>query len=155
MNHLTAPVDVREQLALEEEKVREILADLGGHGLFTEVMILSTCNRVEVYGVAETAGPARQAAFTRLGAQRGLALRDIEAMLYTKMEDEAVRHTFRVAASLDSMMLGEAQILGQVKDAFALAQSSGTIGPLLHSLMSSAFSVAKKVRTETEVGRHA
>ncbi len=155
MNHLTAPVDVREQLAFEEEKVREILADLWGRGLFSEVMILSTCNRVEVYGVAEAPGEARQAAFSRLGAQRGIALRDIEPMLYTKTEAEAVHHVFRVAASLDSMMLGEPQILGQVKEAFALAQSSSTIGPLLHALMSQAFGVAKKVRTETEVGRHA
>ncbi len=155
MSHLTAPVEVREQLALEDEKVREILADLSSRGLFGEVMILSTCNRVEVYGVAEAPGEARQAAFSRLGAHRGLALRDLESMLYTKTDDEAVRHVFRVAASLDSMVLGEPQILGQVKDAFALAQSSGTIGSLIHMLMSQAFAVAKKIRTETEVGRHA
>ena len=155
MNHLTAPVEVREQLALEEEKVREILTDLWGRGLFSEVMILSTCNRVEVYGVAEAPGEARQTAFGRLGAQRGLALRDIEPLLYTKTEDEAVHHVFRVAASLDAMLVGEPQILGQVKEAFALAQSSGTIGPLLHALMSRAFGVAKRVRTETDVGRHA
>jgi glutamyl-tRNA reductase len=155
LNHVTAPVAVREQLALEEEKIREILTDLGERGPFTEVMILSTCNRVEVYGVAEAPGEARQAAFTRLGAQRGLALREVEAMLYTKTEDEAVRHAFRVASSLDSMVLGEPQILGQVKEAFALAQSSRTVGPLLHALMSRAFGVAKKVRTETEVARHA
>jgi glutamyl-tRNA reductase len=155
MNHVTAPVEVREQLALEEEKVREVLSDLSGRGVVAEVMVLSTCNRVEVYGVAEAPGEARQAAFSRLGAQRGLALRDIEPMLYTKTEDEAVRHAFRVTSSLDSMILGEPQILGQVKEAFALAQSSGTVGPLLHALMSQAFGVAKKVRTETEVGRHA
>ncbi|HYB42054.1 MAG TPA: glutamyl-tRNA reductase [Candidatus Methylomirabilis sp.] len=155
LNHRSAPVEMREQLALEAEKVREILGDLAGRGPFSEVMIVSTCNRVEVYGAAEAAGEAREAAFARLGAQRGLRLRDIEPLLYTKTDEEAVRHVFRVAASLDSMMLGEAQILGQVKDAFALAQSAGTVGPLLHSLMSSAFGVAKKVRTETEVGRHA
>jgi glutamyl-tRNA reductase len=155
LSHLTAPVSVREQLALEEEKVREILADLAGRGLCEEIMILSTCNRVEVYGVAEAPGEARQAAFSRLGAQRGVALRDVEPLLYTRSEGEAVRHVFRVAAALDSMLLGEPQILGQVKDAFALAQSAGTAGPLLHSLMSQAFGVAKKVRTETAVGRHA
>ena len=155
MNHLTAPVDVREQLALEEEKVREILTDLWGRGLFSEVMILSTCNRVEIYGVAEAPGEARQTAFSRLGAQRGLALRDLEPLLYTKTEDEAVHHVFRVAESLDSMLVGEPKILGQVKEAFALAQSSSTIGPLLHALMSRAFGVAKRVRTETDVGRHA
>src|SRR5206468_12236562 len=155
MNHLTAPVEVSGQLAREEEKVREILTALWGRGLFSEVMILSTCNRVEVYGVAEAPGEARQTAFSRLGAQRGLALRDLEPLLYTKTEDEAVHHVFRVAASLDSMLVGEPQILGQVKEAFALAQSSSTIGPLLHALMSRAFGVAKRVRTETEVGRHA
>jgi glutamyl-tRNA reductase len=155
LNHLTAPVDVREQLALEEEQVREILTDLSDRGLFREVMILSTCNRVEVYGLAEAPGEARQATFTRLGARRALVLRDIEPLLYTKTEEEAVRHVFRVAASLDSMMVGEPQILGQVKEAFVLAQSAGTVGPLLHALMSQAFGVAKKVRTETEVGRHA
>jgi glutamyl-tRNA reductase len=155
LSHVTAPVDVREQLALEESRVREILADLASRGLVGEVMILSTCNRVEVYGVAEAPGEARQAAFRRLGAPRGLALRDVEPLLYTKTEGEAVRHVFRVASSLDSMMVGEPQILGQVKDAFALAQSANTVGPLLHALMSQAFGVAKKVRTETEIGRHA
>ncbi len=153
LSHRTAPLEVREQLALEEDKVRQILGDLSGGGVLTEVMIVSTCNRVEVYGVAEVPGEARSAAFSQLGAQRGLRLPDIEALLYTKTEEEAVRHAFRVAASLDSMVLGEPQILGQVKDAFALAQSSSTVGPLLHSLMTQAFNVAKKVRTETEIGR--
>jgi glutamyl-tRNA reductase len=155
MNHVTAPVAAREQLALEADKIREILVDLLERGLLGEVMILSTCNRVEVYGVATDPDEARQAAWSRLGAQRGLVLRDIEPMLYTKTDDEAVRHAFRVAASLDSMLLGEPQILGQVKDAFALAQAASAAGPLLHALMSRAFGVAKKVRTETEVGRHA
>jgi glutamyl-tRNA reductase len=155
LNHVTAPVEAREQLALEADKVREILADLLERGLLGEAMILSTCNRVEVYGVATDPDEARQAAWSRLGAQRGLVLRDIEPMLYTKTDDEAVRHAFRVAASLDSMLLGEPQILGQVKDAFALAQAASAAGPLLHALMSQAFSVAKKVRTETEIGRHA
>ena len=153
MSHRTAPLEVREQLALEEDKVRQILGDLSGRGLLTEVMILSTCNRVEVYGVAEVPGEARSAAFSLLGAQRGLRLPDLEALLYTKTEEDAVLHVFRVAASLDSMVLGEPQILGQVKDAFALAQSSSTVGPLLHTLMTQAFNVAKKVRTETEIGR--
>jgi glutamyl-tRNA reductase len=155
MSHLTAPVGVREQLALEAEKIREILSELHGRGYFAEIMILSTCNRVEVYGVAEAPGEAREAVWSRLGAQRGLGLRELEPMLYTKTEEETVRHAFRVAASLDSMLLGEPQILGQVKDAFSLAQSASTVGSVLHSLMSQAFSVAKKVRTETEVGRHA
>jgi glutamyl-tRNA reductase len=153
MNHRTAPVAMREQLALEEEKIREILADLSGRGLVQEVMILSTCNRVEVYGVAAVPGEARSQAFSRLGSHRGVAWRELEPLLYTATGDEAALHAFRVAASLDSMVLGEPQILGQVKDAFALAQSVGTAGPVLHALMSQAFSAAKRVRSETLVGR--
>jgi len=132
-------VAVREQLALEEEKIREILADLTGRGLLDEVMIISTCNRVEVYGVAAVPGEARTAAFGRLGSHRGLHWRDLEPLVYTVTGDEAALHAFRVAASLDSMILGEPQILGQVKDAFALAQSAGTAGPVLHALMTQAF----------------
>jgi glutamyl-tRNA reductase len=153
MNHRTAPVEVREQLALEEDKIREILADLAGGDVLDEVMIVSTCNRVEVYGVAAVPGEARSAAFGRLGSHRGLGWRDLEPLVYTATGDEAALHAFRVAASLDSMILGEPQILGQVKDAFALAQSAGTAGPILHALMSQAFGAAKRVRTETEVGR--
>ena len=126
LSHHTAPVEVREQLALEGDKVREILLDLAGAGVLEEAMILATCNRVEVCGVAEVPGEARRAVFARLGGQRGFGLEAIEPLLYTKTEDEAVLHVFRVAASLDSMILGEPQILGQVKDAFALAQSAGT-----------------------------
>jgi len=119
------------------------------------VMILSTCNRVEVYGVAEVAGEARGAAFRQMGAHRGIGLSTLEPLLYSMDGAEAVHHAFRVASSLDSMVLGEPQILGQVKDAFALAQSCRTVGPVLHSLMSQAFAVAKRVRSDTEVGRHA
>src|SRR5690348_17230234 len=147
LNHRTAPVAMREQLALEEEKIREILADLSGRGLLQEVMILSTCNRVEVYGVAAVPGEARSQAFSQLGSHRGVAWRELEPLLYTATGDEAALHAFRVAASLDSMVLGEPQILGQVKDAFALAQSAGTAGPVLHALMSHAFSARSEEHT--------
>jgi len=153
MSHRTAPVEVREQLALEDDKLREVVAALGAQGTAAELMILSTCNRVEVYGVAEAPGEARAAAFRQLGAHRGVGLPSIEPHLYAHSGEEAVRHAFRVAASLDSLVIGEPQILGQVKDAFALAQSCRTVGPVLNALMSQAFSVAKRVRTETEVGR--
>jgi len=155
LSHRTAPIAVREQLVVDEDKLREILADLTGRGTCAEVMIVSTCNRVEVYGVAEVAGEARGAAFRQMGAQRGIGFPAIEPLLYTMDGAEAVQHAFRVASSLDSMVLGEPQILGQVKDAFALAQSCRTVGPVLHSLMSQAFAVAKRVRSDTEVGRHA
>src|SRR6185312_8158041 len=100
--------------------------------------------------------PARRAlAFRHLCRQRGLDLTAVESLLYTYLDAEAVRHAFRVSASLDSMMLGEPQILGQVKDAFALAQACEVVGPHLHPLFSQAFSVAKRVRTETDIARHA
>ena len=155
LSHRTAPIAVREQLVVDEDKLREILAGLVGRGTCAEVMILSTCNRIEVYGIAEVAGEARTAAFRQMAAQRGVDLSIIEPLLYAKDGAEAVQHAFRVASSLDSMVLGEPQILGQVKDAFALAQSARTVGPVLHSLMSQAFAVAKRVRSDTEVGRHA
>jgi len=155
LSHRTAPLAVREQLVVDEDKLREILAGLVGRGTCAEVLILSTCNRIEVYGIAEVAGEARAAAFRQMAAQRGLDLSTIEPLLYAKDGMDAVQHAFRVASSLDSMMLGEPQILGQVKDAFALAQSSRTVGPMLHSLMSQAFAVAKRVRSDTQVGRHA
>ena len=155
LSHKTAPIAVREQLAVEEDKLREILVDVHGAGVLSEVVILSTCNRVEVYGVADVPGEARALAFRRLGQHRGVDLAQVEPLLYTKSGTEAVQHCFRVAASLDSMLVGEPQILGQVKDAFALAQSCQAVGPLLHHLWTQAFAVAKKVRTETELARHA
>ena len=155
LSHKTAPIAVREQLAVEEDKLREVLLDLHATGVFSEVMILSTCNRVEVYGVADVPGEARTLALRRLGEQRGLDLAALEPMLYTKSGNEAVLHCFQVAASLDSMIIREPQILGQVKAAFALAQHCQTVGPVLHRLLSHAFAAAKKVRTETELARHA
>jgi glutamyl-tRNA reductase len=155
LNHRTAPVGIREQIAVEEDKVREIIRELSGTGILAEAVVVSTCNRVEVYGVAEVPGEARTLAFRHLARQRGFDLGTLDPMLYTHVDGEAVRHAFRVAASLDSMMIGEPQILGQVKDAFALAQTCETVGPTLHALFTQAFNVAKRVRTETEIGRHA
>src|SRR3990172_3209011 len=134
LSHKNAPVELREQLALEEDKLRELLRDVAATGAAREAVVLSTCNRVEVYAVAEAPGEARAAMFRHLCRHRGVDPAAVEAALYTHLEGDAVRHAFRVTASLDSMMIGEPQILGQVKDAFALA---------------------KKVRTETEIARHA
>jgi len=155
LSHRNAPVELREQLAVDEDKLRELLRDIAGMGIIREALILSTCNRVEVYAVADVPGEARTATFRQLCRHRGVEPASVEAVLYTHAEGDAVRHAFRVASSLDSMMIGEPQILGQVKDAFALAQSCEAIGPALHSLFSQAFAVAKKVRTETEIARHA
>jgi glutamyl-tRNA reductase len=155
LSYRNAPVELRERLAIEEDKLREVLSDLQATSVVPEVVVLSTCNRVEVYGVAEAPGEARTLVFRHLCRQRGVDLGLVEDALYTHLESDAVRHAFRVAASLDSMMIGEPQILGQVKDAFALAQACETVGPQLHTLFSQAFSVAKRVRTETEIARHA
>jgi glutamyl-tRNA reductase len=155
LNHRTAPVAVREQLAVEDDKLRELIRDVQATGAMREAVVISTCNRVEVYGVADAPGEARTVVFRRLCQHRGIDPAVIEAHVYTHLEDEAVRHAFRVASSLDSMMVGEPQILGQVKDAFALAQSCETVGPTLHTLFSQAFAVAKKVRTDTDIARHA
>jgi len=155
VSHRNAPVELREQLAVDKDKLREVLRDIAATGVVREALILSTCNRVEVYAVAEVPGEARAATFRHLCSHRGVDSASVDTVLYTHTESEAVRHAFRVAASLDSMMLGEPQILGQVKDAFALAQSCETIGPALHTLFTQAFAVAKKVRTETEIARHA
>src|SRR6059058_6088183 len=155
LSHKNAPVELREQLAVEEDKLRELLSDVSATGVVQETLILSTCNRVEVYGVADAPGEARAVAFRHLCRYRAVSPASVEPVLYTHVDSDAVRHAFRVAASLDSMMIGEPQILGQVKDAFALAQACETIGPVLHTLFTQAFSVAKRVRSETEIARHA
>jgi glutamyl-tRNA reductase len=155
LSHRNAPVELREQLAVEEDKLRELLADVHGGSVARELLIISTCNRVEVYGDAEVPGEARAAVFRHLCRHRGIDPAEVESQLYTHLEGDAVRHAFRVASSLDSMLIGEPQILGQVKDAFALAQSCATVGPVLHTLFTQAFGVAKRVRTETEIARHA
>ena len=155
LSHKNAPVALRELLAVEEDKLRELLHDLQSSDVLREVVVLSTCNRVEVYGVAEAPGEARALAFRSLCRHRGVDLATVEPLLYTHVDADAVRHAFRVSASLDSMMIGEPQILGQVKEAFALAQACEAVGPHLHPLFSHAFSVAKRVRTETEIARHA
>src|SRR5882724_9992162 len=155
LSHRNAPVELREQLAVDEDKLRELLRDIAATNVVREAIILSTCNRVEVYVVADVPGEARAVMFSQLCRHRGVEPTAVEAALYTFAEGDAVRHAFRVAASLDSMMIGEPQILGQVKDAFALAQACEAVGPALHSLFTHAFAVAKKVRTETDVGRYA
>jgi len=155
LSHRNAPVALREQLAVEEDKLRELLRDVQLTGVVREALILSTCNRVEVYGVAEVPGEARAVAFHRLCRYRGIDPGAVDPLLYTHLDGDAVLHAFRVASSLDSMMIGEPQILGQVKDAFALAQACEGVGPVLHRLFSQAFAVAKKVRTDTEIARHA
>jgi glutamyl-tRNA reductase len=150
LNHHTAPVEVRERLALSAADVGAALVLLED---VTEALLLSTCNRVEVYAIGD---PSRAPfAFDGIVTRRGLDVDTVRPLVVSRTGEAALRHCFRVAASLDSMIVGEPQILGQVKEAFALAQGAGTVGPMLHRVMEQAFTVAKRVRTETALGQHA
>ena len=149
VNHKTAPVEVREQLAIPERKLPEALQRLMAQPGVSEAMILCTCNRVEI--LAQTAnGAADLRAF--LGEYFHVDRALYEPHLYEYHQNDAVRHIFRVAASLDSMIVGEPQILGQVKEAYATARAAGAVQSYLDLLLTRAFAVAKRVRTETAVG---
>jgi glutamyl-tRNA reductase len=154
ISHHTAPVELREKLAMSPERMREVLASLREAGLGREGLLLSTCNRVELYAVPEASvGTDRLAEW--LADRAGTALRTVESHLYRYQEQEALRHVFRVVSSLDSMVVGEPQIVGQVRDAYRLAQSHHAVGPVLHQVMDKALQVAKRVRNETDIGREA
>ena len=148
INHRTAPLTVREQVAFHTEELRRALSDLSGSGRVMEAAILSTCNRTELYFQADTP----QAAVEWLADYRRLTSQEIEPYLYTHPEREAVRHAFRVASGLDSMVLGEPQILGQMKEAVRIARESGTLGTTLNKLFQHSFAVAKDVRSTTAIG---
>ncbi|GAB4127089.1 MAG: glutamyl-tRNA reductase [Sideroxydans sp.] len=148
INHQTAPLAVRERLAFSSESMEGALRDLVGQGAAKEATILSTCNRTEVY--CSTHAPAQ--AVDWLASYHGMAANDIEPYLYRLPQEQAVKHAFRVASGLDSMVLGEPQILGQMKQAVRQAEQAGTLGFLLHKLFQRTFSVAKEVRTQTEIG---
>jgi glutamyl-tRNA reductase len=157
LSHRTAPVQVRERLAAGADALPAVLARLASRPELDEVMFLSTCNRVEVVATtrngAEALEEARRAIRDELAAQSGAGTGDALAQyLYEKQGEEAVAHVFRVAASLDSMVLGEPQILGQVKDAYEAALAAGALKGTLGRCVSRAFSVAKRVRTETAIG---
>lgn len=151
LNHATAPVDLREQIAIPSEALTENLNRLMGLAQLSEGMLLSTCNRVEVYGVpSEHADPRR--IISGLASMRGVAPDQLASHCFARDEAHAARHIFRVTASLESMVVGEPQILGQVKDAYRVAEQAGTVGAVLNRCMTSAFRGAKRVRTETRVG---
>jgi glutamyl-tRNA reductase len=156
LSHKTAPVEVRERLAFPETALAEVCRRIAAEAGLEEVMVLSTCNRVEVYAVA----PSTDAGFSQvsgfLARQTGdHSAQGIEAHLYHYPGLDAIGHMFRVAASLDSMLLGEPQILGQFKDAYAAALSAGSTGVVLNKVAKKAISVAKRVRTETRIAENA
>ena len=148
LNHHSAPLEVREKLAFAPEHLVDALADLAAQPGVAEAVLVSTCNRTEVYCQAEDPEPVR-AWLRATGAKGGL---DLASYLYTHTDQAAVRHAFRVASGLDSMVIGEPQILGQVKQSVRTAEGAGTLGALLNRLFQQTFSVAKQVRTETAVG---
>jgi glutamyl-tRNA reductase len=151
INHKTAPVALREKVAFSEDRLVAALRTLRQLSGVAEVVILSTCNRTELYW----SGPASGEELTQwLESHHGDSL-DLAASLYLHQESQAVEHAFSVASGLDSMVLGEAQILGQLKDAYRVAQQIGSTGPMLNKLFQAAFSAAKRVRTETRVGASA
>lgn len=154
LSHRTASVDIREKLALNESRMRDALELVRQDEDLEEAVILSTCNRVEFYGVARHPARAQAAAWRVLERACGLTQGSQERFrrhLYRFEDAEAINHLFRVASSLDSMVVGEPQILGQLKDAFSDASDAGVVGQFLNRGMAKAFSAAKRVRTETRV----
>ncbi|HSR96809.1 MAG TPA: glutamyl-tRNA reductase [Kofleriaceae bacterium] len=151
----TAPVAVREKLAFREEELGGALQAMTADLPVAEALLVSTCNRVEVYGVAKQGADATGPVRTFLAEQRGLVPSDVADVLYDHRGSAAVRHVFSVASALDSLVLGEAQILGQLKAAYGVAGTAGTSGPLLGRCLERAFGVAKRVRTETAIARGA
>lgn len=151
LSHNTAPIELREKLYFPESELPEILEGLGGCAQILERMMLSTCNRVEAYAVVDDVEAARRFLIEFLAERHKVAPEDFEPCLYLLQADEAVRHVYRVASSLDAMVLGEAQILGQVKAAYAIALEQEATGVILNNLMETAFHAAKRVRTETGI----
>jgi glutamyl-tRNA reductase len=149
VNHNSAPVEMRERLAIPESRLPDACRDLTAHPGIEEGMVISTCNRVELV-THTTNGAADLRGFLREHFQ--VKADELDPHLYEYREKDAVRHVFRVASSLDSMVVGEAQILGQVKEAYATARAVGAVRAQLEQLFTRAFAVAKRVRTETAVG---
>ena len=151
VNHKTAPIEVRERLAIPESRLPEACKKLAEHPGIEEGMILSTCNRVEILANTKNGAGADLRWFPAELLSSGSG-NELDKHLYEYTEQDAVRHLFRVAASLDSMVVGEPQILGQVKEAYATARAVGAVRSQLDQLVTRAFAVAKRVRTETAVG---
>ncbi len=153
LNHTTAPVAVRERAAVTEHHLDEALKDISACRGIDEATILSTCNRTEVY--CQVAEQNTQIVHQWFCDFHELSRDEVDVYLYSHPGQEAVKHAFRVASGLDSMVLGEPQILGQMKTAFAKAHKSGNTGKILNRLFQHTFSVAKEIRTNTEIGNNA
>ena len=155
LNHKTASIELRECLAFSQEEARTAISVLGKASSIKEVVLLSTCNRVEILMVSEDNAVSVASVKTILSELKATPVSKFKNVFYTLYGEEAVRHIFRVASSLDSMIVGEPQILGQVKEAYKIASQMKTSGVILNRLLHRCFSVAKRVRTETGIGDHA
>jgi glutamyl-tRNA reductase len=153
LNHRTAPVEVRERVSFTAEQSRKAAEELRSRGILQETLVLSTCNRSEIYGVppesSHECAPGLSSFLSEFHAVRADVL---SVSLYHHYDRAAVRHLFRVSAGLDSMLLGEAEILGQVREAYRYAHEYGATGPVLNRLFQGALEVGKRVRSETELG---
>jgi len=147
INHTTAPIAIREKVAFDPDHLSQALLDLMDNKI-NEAAILSTCNRSEIYAKARDP----EIIVDWLCKYHGIKLKTIESHLYIYENQKAIQHAFRVASGLDSMVLGEPQILGQMKQAIKTAENTGTLGVLLNKLFQKTFSVAKEVRTKTDIG---
>jgi len=150
INHKTAPLDLRERLAFTPQSLPEALISLKKLDHIDEASILSTCNRTEIY--CATSADNDQAIIQWFSQFHGIDEKNIKEHLYLHAHEETIRHAMEVASGLDSMILGEPQIAGQMKDAYAIANENGTIGQLLGKLFQRAFAVSKQVRTDTDIG---
>lgn len=154
LNIQSAPLALRERLAFPAEQLQEALRALAQRVQAPEAAILSTCNRTEVYCAASNIEQLKTDLLEWLAVNRNIPTTELGPHLYILPQQEVVRHAFRVASGLDSMVLGEAQILGQMKQAARTAEEAGTLGQMLHQLFQRTFSVAKEVRSHTEIGAH-
>jgi len=153
LSHHTAPLELRERVAFDPDETREALARLRADGVVTELAILSTCNRTEFYAVTDDAETAVAAEIELVRRVKGVDLET--AATYVRRQRDCVEHLFRVAGGVDSMVLGEPEILGQVKDAFQLSTETDAAGAVFHKLFPTAFRVGKRSRSETGIGRGA
>ena len=149
LSHRTAPVEVRERLAVTPDRLEQELREISVKGRFDEALLISTCNRVELY--ATSANPIEAAQSAKKALAERLSEAATDEVLYQQRGVDVIRHVFRVASSLDSLVVGEPQILGQVKEAFDAAKGAGTVGTLLGRCFTQAFATAKRVRSETGI----
>ncbi len=153
-SYRTAPLALRERVGFPAVDLPTALAEMYALPEVREVMLLSTCNRVEAYAVATKPGHAARTLSEYLSRSRRVSPAELEGALYQLKDTEAVQHIFNVTSSLEAMVVGEAQIAGQVKEAYAAASRARTVGPLLSRCLHRAFATAKRVRTETDIARH-